>query len=106
MFYGPHGVRMNYARANDTKGTPGAVNPVRPVVACAAPITAATCGSTGAAMWQIRYVYAFSKRTEGTLGYSKTNNKQLGTYETGGASTVQLGGQNSHAFAMALKHAF
>ena len=103
MFYGPHGVRMNYARANDTKGTPGAAVATRPVVACAVP---ATCGSNGAAMWQIRYVYAFSKRTEGTLGYSKTNNKQFGTYETGGASTTQLGGQNSHAFAMALRHAF
>ena len=103
MFYGPHGMRMNYARANDMQGTPGAANPLRPVVAC---LTAATCASNGAAMWQIRYVYAFSKRTEGTLGYSKTNNKLFGTYETGGASTTQLGGQNSHAFAMAIKHAF
>ncbi len=123
MFYGPHGVRVNYARAGDLKGTPNNIAGVatgaiggasqRPSYAAAATALlvpggfASTGAGTSANMWQVRYVYQFSKRTEGTLGYSATRNSSLATYETGGTTTgAQFPGQKSNAFAMALRHAF
>ena len=96
MIAGPHGVRAAYTRAGDVKGISGTPHNARPD---ANP-------NTGASMWQIRYVYALSKRTEFTAGYSRTNNKANATYETGGARSVQFAGSDSSALAVAIRHSF
>lgn len=96
MIAGPHGVRAGYSRAGDVKGTAGTAMNTRP----------AANPNSSAQMWQIRYVYALSKRTEVTAGYSRTNNKANANYETGGASTTQFAGSDSSALAVAVRHSF
>jgi len=95
-FSGPHGVRAAYSHAGDVKGVAGAAMANRP----------AANMDSGATMWQIRYVYSLSKRSEFTAGYSKTNNDTNATYETGGATTRQLPGADSSAWGFALRHTF
>ena len=109
---GPHGMKAAYTRAQDTKGTPGAAFPggvagsgvVRPGVA---PL--GVSNDNGAKLYQIRYVYTFSKRTEFNFGYSKLDNDSVGTYNlgglTGGPAALQPG-TNQHAWAMAVRHTF
>ena len=98
MFSGPHGVRAGYSRAGDTKGLAGAIMPTRPAVNLA--------GGTSADIWQIRYVYQMSKRTEFNIGYSNTNNRNNATYETGGTTSTQFAGADSNAIAASLRHSF
>jgi len=110
MISGPHGVRAAYSRAGDVKGAfttavPTVANPTG-VTGTAMDRRPAAGPDTGAAMWQIRYVYAMSKRTELTVGYSRTDNKANAIYETGGASTTQFKGLDSSAYAVAVKHSF
>ncbi len=96
MIAGPHGVRAAYTRAGDVKGPSGQAHNARP----------AANPNTKADMWQIRYVYALSKRTEVTAGYSRTNNRANATYETGGSNSTQFAGADSSAFAVAFRHRF
>ena len=97
MISGPHGVRAAYSRAGDVQGLAGTAMNTRPL---AGP-------NTGVNMWQIRYVHVLSKRTELTLGYSRTDQKAAATgYETGGASTTQFAGQDSSAVAFSMRHNF
>ncbi len=96
MISGPHGVRAAYTRAGDVKGPSGQAHNARP----------AANPDSKADMWQIRYVYALSKRTEFTAGYSRTNNRANATYETGGSDSTQFRGSDSSAFAIAIRHSF
>jgi predicted porin len=109
---GPHGVRAAWSRAGNVKGN------VSPVIA--APTVANPTGITGtpaaarpdagpgtsASMYQIRYVYALSKRTELTVGASRTVNAKNAVYETGGSTTVQLKGSDSSAYGFGMRHSF
>ncbi len=96
MFSGPHGVRIAYSAAGNVKGPAGTPMNARP----------AANPDSKADMWQIRYVYKFSKRTEGVIGYSRTNNRANATYETGGADSTQFPGSDSSAVAIAIRHNF
>jgi predicted porin len=96
MISGPHGVRAGYTRAGDVKGPAGTAMNARP----------AANPNTKADLMQIRYVYALSKRSEVTAGYSRTNNRANAIYETGGSSTTQFPGSDSNAFAIAVRHTF
>ena len=108
---GPHGLRAAYVNAGDVKGTPGAVaiagsGSIRPAVpAAGAP------NNTGADMWQIRYVYTFSKRTEFNFGYVKLDNDGNATtggaaYTLGGLGAAVAPGNNQDAWAASLRHRF
>lgn len=104
MFSGPHGVRAAYTRANDIDGAGfggiiGATNapPYRPANNLA--------GSTGASLWQIRYVHALSKRTEFTAGYVKLDNKANAAYNLYGLSSNR-NGEDQSAFAIGFDHRF
>ena len=113
---GPHGLRAAYTKADDMKGTPGAVGiagsqgQARPGV----PAAAAPGGNnTGADMWQVRYVYTFSKRTEFTFGYVKLDNDGGGAPGVAGAAYNLFGvgggaapGNNQDAWAMGVRHTF
>jgi predicted porin len=107
---GPHGLRAAYTRAKDAEGTPGtpgftANGVFRPGVAAAG-----GNNDNGAKMYQIKYVYTFSKRTEFTAGYVKLDNDSVGTYNLGGLPTGAAGGirpgENQSAFALGLRHTF
>jgi len=102
MISGPHGVRASYTRAGDVDGFGfagiGTGAPVyRPANVAA--------GSTGASLWQIRYVHALSKRTEFTAGYVKLDNKANAAYQLYGLSSNR-NGEDQSAFALALDHRF
>jgi len=110
MISGPHGVRAAYSRAGDVSGA-SIVQPItvaNPTGFLGTSMNArpASGPNTGADMWQIRYVHMLSKRTELTLGYSKTNNRNAATYETGGATSTQYPGADSSAIAAGMRHTF
>jgi predicted porin len=92
---GPHGVRASYTAAGDVKGNSTAVGTTRP----------AAGADTSAALWQIRYVHALSKRTEFTAGYVKVKNDSNARYQLGGLNSNAPGNDPS-AFAIALDHRF
>jgi len=108
MISGPHGIRAAYSHAGDVKGgIPTTVTAAGVIVPGTAMNTRPPSGgSTSADMWQIRYVYQASKRTEFALGYSRTNNSQFATYETGGSNSTQFRGQDSNAVAGSMRHTF
>jgi predicted porin len=106
---GPHGLRAAYTQAGDMEGTPGApaIGSTQSQSRPGVPVTGSN--DTGAKMWQIRYVYTFSKRTEFTFGYVQLNND--GNATTGGSYAlfgVSPGspGANQHAFAAGIRHRF
>ena len=112
MFSGPHGVRAAYSRANDVKGLyiataggPSAINPTG-ITGTPMNVRPEAGPSTAADMMQIRYVFQASKRTEFTVGASRTNNRANANYETGGSASTQYKGADSHAFAVAVRHSF
>lgn len=104
---GPHGLRAAYTNAGEMKGTAGqaSVGGVRPAIPAAG-----LANDTGADMWQVRYVYTFSKRTEFNVGYVALNNDGSsttgGTYRLGGLSTGILRGEKQSAVAASLRHTF
>jgi len=96
MISGPHGMRAAWTHAGDVSGVPGTAMNARP----------AAGPSTSVNMYQIRYVHQLSKRTELTVGYSRTDNAQFATYETGGANSTQFIGSDSNAFGASMRHNF
>ena len=112
---GPHGLRAAWTHAMDAKGGAtiigGNTNTLftgtyRPAP-CFSPAlaTAASCGSTGADLYQIRYVYTFSKRTEFNFGYVYLDNDSRAAYALGGLTAPNMG-QNQGAFALSMRHTF
>ena len=63
-------------------------------------------GDTGAKLWQIRYVYSFSKRTEFNAGYVHLDNDSNAAYNLGGLNAAHINGENQHAFAVSIRHTF
>lgn len=98
---GPHGLRAAYTRANDTKGSYigniGGSGSTR--------VGNNGAGDTGARLWQISYVHTFSKRTEGTFGYSRLNNDSKAIYSLGGLSSPAAG-ESQRAWGVSMKHRF
>lgn len=96
---GPHGIAASYSEADDMSGTAGATMGLRPVVNAA--------GSTGAKLWQIRYVHDFSKRTQGQIGYVELKNDSNASYDLGGLSYAAAAtGAKQKAFAVSIGHKF
>jgi predicted porin len=101
---GPHGLRAAVTQARDMRGARGVLVGTasgagyRPVNVAA--------GDTGALLWQIRYVYAFSKRTEFTAGYVRLNNDSNAAYRLGGLGAAIANGQDESAVAFAVRHTF
>ena len=114
---GPHGLRASYTRVGSVKGQCIAAAAVDP--SCAG-IVAATGqgyrpgmgfrpdaqGSTGASMWQIRYVFAFSKRTEMQVGYSRINNQSNAGYQYSDIASNVRPGADPSAWALTMQHKF
>ena len=94
---GPHNVHFGYTVADDMKGTAGAAMGSRPTVTA--------LNNTGAKLWQVRYLYDFSKRTTGSIGYVSLKNDASANYDLGGMTGTGTGAKNS-AFALSLSHKF
>ena len=94
---GPHNVHFGYTAADDMKGTVGAAMGSRPTVTA--------LSNTGAKLWQVRYLYDFSKRTTGSIGYVSLKNDASANYDLGGMTGTGTGAKNS-AFALSLTHKF
>ena len=108
---GPHGLRASYTQARDMKGPisasligtngsfiggPASGSAYRP----------APGNDTGAQLWQIRYVYSFSKRTEFNAGYVHLSNDSNAAYNLGGFDSAHRVGDDQHAFAVSIRHTF
>jgi len=106
---GPHTIRGQYVRVGDTDGTSG-VNvgsyqgPTRG--ACAAlPGSTGSCASdTGAKLWAFFYSYAFSKRTMGSIGYSRMDNDSNASFSKG--KTAATAGAAQSNFGLVMQHRF
>jgi len=98
---GPHGLRAAYTQADDVKGPAGA-----PAIAGSqSQVRPSPGGNTGAKMYQIRYVYNFSKRTEFTFGFVKIDNEDAAAYNIFGVSGATAG-SSPDAWGMGLRHTF
>jgi len=101
---GPHGLRAAVTQARDMKGALGVLvgtasgSGYRPVNVAA--------GDTGATLYQIRYVYTFSKRTEFNVGYVRLNNESNAGYRLGGLGAAIANGQDEDAWAFSMRHTF
>lgn len=87
---GPRTACLLYA-GGETNGNGAAVaahNATRP----------APGGSTGARLWQARYVHTFSKQTEADVSYVKLNNDARAAYSLGGLSAPAAGTDQSSWF--------
>jgi len=95
---GPHSLIAAYSVAGDLKGN----------------LAGLSGSDTGAVQYQIGYKYGFSKRTVGTVGYVKLDNKNNGVYNltdmaSGTASATNPGvqlGESASAFVLSLTHSF
>ena len=126
---GPHGLRAGYTKALDAKGSATNLTPAgstasnnvftgaaagtggfggagyRPAPCVGATFATRTCGDTGAHMWQVRYVYTFSKRTEFNFGYARTENEDNAAYVMNHLSTPARGSTTS-VWHTSLRHTF
>jgi predicted porin len=111
---GPHGLRAAFTRARDSDASGlTATNLVGAGISAAGvsgsgvvrPILG---GDNGAKLWQIRYVYSFSKRTEFNIGYVRLDNDNTGTYNLGGLTggAGMRPGEDQDAWALAVRHRF
>ncbi len=106
---GPHTLRAQYVRVGDSKGAT-----TQTVGSYRAP-GASTCGpsagsltscasNTGARIWTLAYSYAFSKRTEGSLVYTRLSNDSGVAYTLG--KVASTAGNNQTSTGMVLRHRF
>jgi predicted porin len=101
---GPHGLKAAYTQAGNMTGVAGALvgtvsgNGYRPAPAPGM--------DTGAKLYQIRYVYTFSKRTEFSAGYVKLNNDAGAAYNLGGFNAAHANGGSQSAWAFGMRHTF
>jgi len=112
---GPHGLRAAFTQARDMSGPVGGAaaatvgvfgGPLALGPASGAGYRPAPGGDTGAKLYQIRYVYSFSKRTEFNAGYVRLDNDSNAAYNLGGLNAAHLNGENQHAFAVSVRHTF
>ncbi len=107
---GPHSIKGAYTRASDVTGTgAAATGGLRPAVGGGT----AAGGSTGAKMYQARYFYALSKRTDFSIGMNHVKNDTYGGYNINGvggnggsgAGAAGVGGKHT-GYAFAFDHRF
>jgi predicted porin len=101
---GPHGLRAAYSQAGNMKGTAGVLVGA---ASGAGYRPAPTPGfDTGAKLYQIRYVYTFSKRTEFNAGFVKLHNDNAAAYNLGGLGAAHVAGDSQNAWAVSMRHTF
>jgi hypothetical protein len=61
---------------------------------------------TGAKLYQIRYVFTMSKRTEFNAGFVKLHNDNAAAYNLGGLGAAHVAGASQNAWAVSMRHTF
>lgn len=91
----PGTIRLGYNKAGDTEVTNATTG-------------AKTGQNSGATLMQISYNHALSKRTTGSVGYVRMDNKTAGTYSLTGvtAGAAISPGSDSSAFVLGMNHTF
>ena len=93
---GPHSLKAEYGKAKSPTGTIGA---------SAGIFSPTAAGNSGGKVYGIDYAYAFSKRTEGYLGYANLKNGAgTGAFNQGIAAASV--GTSQKFYGMGLKHKF
>jgi predicted porin len=104
---GPHTLRAQYVSVDDTGGT-SAVNVGSykgPAGAGCGVTSAVSCASsTGAKQWGLAYSYAFSKRTMGSIIYTKMDNDTNAVFSRG--KVAASAGNTQSSFGVAMQHRF
>jgi len=110
---GAHGLRFNWTHAGNVKGPSiaGAAAPVGgggyiPGIGVRPNARAPGAPSNSADFVQGRYVYAFSKRTELNLGYSRIINSRGAAYQYSDITPTLAAGKDPSAFIFSMKHTF
>lgn len=100
---GPHNLHFGYTEADDVTGTAGG-----PAIGGGGATSRPSAGGdTGAKLYQIRYLYEFSKRTTGTIGYVNLKNDSSAAYDLGGLSYPNAAsGAKQSAIALSVQHRF
>ena len=101
---GAHGLRAAWTHAGNVKG-PGPAEGVGTATTGGVGVRPNAGPDTSANFYQIRYVYAFSKRTEVNFGYSKIRNKPAAAYQYSDL-TAAAAGLDPDAWVFAMKHTF
>lgn len=104
---GPHTVRLQYVTVDDTSGSSGvSVGGYKAPRAstCGVTSTVSCANNTGADVWGLAYSYAFSKRTEGSVVYSKMSNDSGASFSKG--KTSATAGSDQTTYGVVLKHRF
>jgi predicted porin len=101
---GPHGLKAAYTQAGNMTGVAGVL--VGTVSGPGYRPAPAPGMDTGAKLYQIRYVYTFSKRTEFNAGYVKLNNDAGAAYNLGGLTVRHANGDSQSAWAFAMRNTF
>lgn len=105
---GPHTIRAQYVQTDDTSGSSTInaspyIGPLRGNV-CGATSNVSCAGSTGSQLWSLVYSYAFSKRTEGSIVYTKLDNDSNAAFSLGKVSAIA--GTSQSSAGVAVKHRF
>jgi predicted porin len=101
---GPHGLKAAYTQAGNMGGVAGAL--VGTVSGPGYRPAPAPGMDTGAKLYQIRYIYTFSKRTEFNVGYVRLHNDSGAAYNLGGLNAAHANGDSQSAWAFAVRHTF
>jgi predicted porin len=101
---GPHGLKAAYTQAGNMGGVPGVL--IGTVSGPGYRPAPAPGVDTGAKLYQIRYVYNFSKRTEFNAGYVRLHNDSGAAYNLGGLNAAHANGESQSAWAFAMRHSF
>jgi predicted porin len=66
----------------------------------------AGAGQTSASLWEVEYLYNFSKRTRVSLGYVSISNDAGARYNLGGFAQPTTGNSSVNAFVTTIKSTF
>jgi predicted porin len=104
---GPHTLRGQYVTVDDTEGSSGVnVGSYKgPALTSCGPTSVMSCAtSTGAKVWGLAYSYAFSKRTMGSIVYSKMDNDANASFSKG--KTNATAGNSQNTAGIMIQHRF
>ncbi len=103
---GPHTIRLGYVNVGSTGGTYGAGGTSFAPATVGQMTANGGAGNTGAKKYQFEYAYAFSKRTEVSLGIAQVKNDAQSNILIGTGSTLPNFGETQSYYGLRMTHVF
>ena len=103
---GPHTIRLGYVNVGSTGGTAGAGGTNFAPLTVGQMTANGGAGNTGAKKYQFEYAYAFSKRTEVSLGIAQVKNDAQSNILIGTGSTLPNFGETQSYYGLRMTHVF